>query len=61
MNFRIKKKQEKTRVTLEILNLAEGTLDLLDIANKKKFKLVDHLDRINNLLKSKYIKKIKDF
>ena len=57
MNFRIKKKQEKTRVTLEILNLAEGTLDLLDIANKKKFKLVDHLDRINNLLKSKYIRK----
>ena len=57
MNFRIKNKQEKTRITLEILNLAEGNLDLLDIANKKKFKLTDHLDRINDLLKSKYIRK----
>ena len=32
-----------------------------EIANKKNFKLIDHLDRINDLLKSKYIKKIKDF
>ena len=57
MNFRVKNKKEKTRITLEILNLAEGNLDLLEIANKKNFKLIDHLDRINDLLKSKYIKK----
>ena len=41
---------------LEILNLSDGKLDLLSMANRKKFKLIDHLDCINDLLKSKYIK-----
>ena len=48
---------ERTRFILEVLNLADGSIDLLEIAKKKKFKLIDHLDSINDLLKSKYIKK----
>ena len=56
MNFRIKEKNEKTRVLLEILNLADGKLDLLSIANKKDFKLIDHYQTISDLIKVKYIK-----
>jgi aminopeptidase-like protein len=56
MNFRIKEKNEKTRVLLEILNLADGKLDLLSIANKKDFKLIDHYQTISDLIKAKYIK-----
>jgi len=56
MNFKIKKKSERIRALLEILNLSEGKLDLLEIANLKKFRIIDHLDLIDDLLKSKYIK-----
>ncbi len=56
MNFNIKKKSERIRVLLEILNLSEGKLDLLEIADLKKFRIIDHLDLIDDLLKSKYIK-----
>jgi aminopeptidase-like protein len=56
MNFRIKNKQEKTRIILQILNLAEGKLDLLQIAKLKNFKIMDHYQTIQDLLKSKYIK-----
>ena len=56
MNFRINEKNDRTKVMLEILNLSDGKLDLLSMANGKKFKLIDHLDCINDLLKSKYIK-----
>ena len=56
MNFRISKKNEITRVLLEILNLSEGKTDLLDIANEKNFKILDHLDTIKKLIKAKYIK-----
>ena len=56
MNFRINEKNDRTKVMLEILNLSDGKLDLLSMANRKKFKLIDHLDCINDLLKSKYIK-----
>ncbi len=57
MNFRISKKKETTRVLLEILNQSEGHLDLLDIAYKKNFKVLDHLELIEKLIKAKYIKK----
>ncbi len=52
-----KKIEEKKRVMLQILNLADGKMDMIDIANKKKFKLIDHLDLINDLIKSGYIRK----
>ena len=57
MNFRIKQKNDYTRTLLEILNLADGKLDLLSIANLKNFKLIDYIDLIKDLIKSKYIKK----
>ena len=37
MNFNIKEKNEEIRILLEILNLAEGNLSLLEIANLKNF------------------------
>ena len=57
MNFRVKQKNDYTRTLLEILNLADGKLDLLSIANLKNFKLIDYIDLIKDLIKSKYIKK----
>ena len=57
MNFRINEKRERTRVLLEILNLAEGKIDLLKIAKLKKFKLIDHLDLLEDLINSKYLKR----
>ena len=57
MQFNIKKKDEKTRFILEVLNLSEGKMDLIDIANLKNFKLIDYLDTIDKLLKSNLIKK----
>lgn len=57
MDFRISEKRDRTKVLLEILNLADGSLDLISMANKKGFKLIDYLDLIDDLLKSKYIKK----
>ena len=59
MDFRINKKKEETRFILESLNLADGSLDYLDIANKKSFRLIDHLEDIKKLLDSKYLKEIK--
>ena len=56
MNFRINEKRERTRVMLEILNLAEGKIDLLKIAELKNFKLNNHLKLIKDLVDSKYIK-----
>ena len=57
MNFRVKQKDNNTKILLEILNLADGKIDLLDIANMKKFKLIDYENLVLKLLKSKYIKK----
>ena len=42
---------------LKILNLADGTKDLLEISNNSKFKLIDYLDVVEKLLKTKYIKR----
>jgi len=57
MNFNINVKSEQTRILLEILNLADGSEDILKIALKKNFSLIKNLDLINKLLKTKYIKK----
>ena len=57
MDFRVKGKGEATRFVLETLNLADGSLNLIQIANKKKFNLIEQIETINNLLKSGYIKK----
>ena len=57
MDFNINAKLEQTRILLEILNLADGSEDLLTIAAKKNFSLIKNLDLINKLLKTKYIKK----
>ena len=58
MNFNIKAKSEETRVLLEILNIADGSKDLINIANEKNFSLIKHIDLIKKLIKTKYIKKI---
>lgn len=59
MDFRVKSKSEKTSLMLEILNLSDGKLNLLEIANQKKFKLIDCQDLIETLIKSKYLRKKK--
>ncbi len=56
MNFRNNEKTKTTRLILEILNLAEGKIDLIDICNKKNFKLIDYLDTFEKLKKAGYIK-----
>ena len=58
MNWHIKKMEKKTKVMLEILNFADGKLNMIEMANKRKFKLIEHLDVIENLIKAGYIKKI---
>ena len=58
MDFGSKGKGERISTILQILNLADGKLNLLEIANAKKFKLINNITTINDLLKSGYIKKI---
>ena len=43
---------------LEILNRADGSMDLIEIFEKNNLRLIDHIDLIKDLLKSGYIKKI---
>ena len=58
MKFNSKKDiDEETRVLLEILNLADGKNDLIDIAKQRNFKLINHIELIKKLLKSDYIRK----
>lgn len=59
MNYAMKPKKKVTRFILEILNLSLGKLSLLEICNKKNFKLIDYLDTISDLLRSGYLNKIK--
>jgi aminopeptidase-like protein len=54
--FYKRKKEETTKILLEILNLSEGKLDLLDIANKKNFSLYKNSELIENIVKEKLIK-----
>ena len=58
MDFGSEGKGERISTILQILNLADGKLDLLEIANAKNFKLINHTNTIKDLLKSGYIKKI---
>ena len=48
---------KKQEFYFEILNLADGKNDLIDIANKRNFKLINHIELIKKLLKSGYIRK----
>ena len=57
MNWKEKKMEDKTKIMLEILNMADGKIDMIGIANQKNFKLIDHLGLINDLIKSGYIKR----
>ena len=55
MNFRANAKGERTRVMLEILNLAEGKLSLLEIAEMKNFQLLEMSELVEDLIKAGYI------
>ncbi len=56
MNFSAEPRKQYIRIMLEILNLSDGKTDLIDIANKKNFKLTDYKNLIYKLLKNKLIK-----
>jgi len=58
MDFVTKPRALYLRLMLIILNLAEGTKDLLSICNEKNYKLIDHLDLYKKLLQANYIKKL---
>lgn len=57
MNWKIKKIDSRIKNILQILNLADGKKSLIDIANKKKIKLINQENLIDDLLKSGYITK----
>ncbi len=57
MNFKVKPKESQTRVLLEILNLAEGKLSMIEIANLKNFSLLENKYLIEKMLKLKLISK----
>ena len=57
MNWKEERMEDKTKIMLEILNMADGKIDMIGIANQKNFKLIDHLGLINDLIKSGYIKR----
>ena len=56
--FYKRQKEDITKVLLEILNMAEGNMDLLTIANKKGFSLSSNKGLIEKMLKEKLIKKV---
>ncbi len=56
MDYQTKNKGEKTSTILQILNLADGTKNLLEMANLKNFKLIDHAQSIKDLIKAGYLK-----
>ena len=55
MNFRSQPKNVRTRIMLEILNLADGNMSLLDMAESKDFRLLDYADLIADLVAAGYI------
>ena len=57
MNFVDKPRANWVHLMLEILNRSDGNLDLIDICNRKNYKLINYLELIKKLIKSKYIKK----
>jgi len=58
-NWKGEKMEERTKIMLQILNMADGKRDIIDLANQKKFKLLDHLDLIDDLIESGFIRKAK--
>ena len=59
MNFAAHPKSESTRVILSILNMSDGKSNLLEIAERYNFSLIQHADIIEKLCESKYISEIK--
>jgi len=57
MDSEVRYKKKWVKFMLEILNLADGKMDLIDICNKNKVKLTDYLILFNKLIKSGYLKK----
>jgi hypothetical protein len=51
-----RKKTNAENNLFEILNLSDGTLDFLDMANKKNFLLLDYKKLIDNMKKEKLIR-----
>jgi aminopeptidase-like protein len=58
MTFGTKPKSNRIKIMLEILNRADGSMDLIEIFEKNSLRLIDHIDLIKDLLKSGYIKKL---
>ena len=58
MDFASKPRAQYVTFMLLILNLADGTKNLLSICNEKNYKLIDHLDLYRKLLQTNYIKKL---
>lgn len=58
MTFGTKPKSNRIKIMLEILNRADGSMDLIEIFEKNNLRLIDHIDLIKDLLKSGYIKKL---
>ena len=56
MDFSINKRKEVVRVLLEILNLSDGQKSLIEMAEEKKFSLLQNKNLIMKLLKVKLIK-----
>ena len=59
MNFTAQPKSESTRVILSILNMSDGKSNLLEIAERYNFPLIQHADIVEKLCESKYISEIK--
>ena len=47
---------ENEKFLLETLNLSDGNMNFLEICQKKKFKFIDYLQIVKNLLDCKLIK-----
>ena len=59
--FYRREKPKKSKVLLEVLNLSDGKQDLIDIANKKNFSLIDNKHLIESMIREKLIKVNKVF
>ncbi len=58
MAFNVSPKNENNRILLELLNLSDGKISLIDIANKKNFSLIENKPLIDNMIRLKLIKPI---
>ena len=53
--FNFKKRDEQIRMLLEIINLSDGENDLLTIAEKRNFRMLDMVDVKKTLMKAGYL------